>query len=151
MESFAEKLGISGRIPGKYYASDDLPKAIANAWFVIEAIPEKLDLKVATFEELSRSAPSDCIFGSDSSSYKSSLIVRSLDEDTQRRSLNVHYMMPPGNRIVELMTSTYTEENIFEFLIERHKDIGLLPVVVRKESTGYVPQKDYFVLAASVA
>ncbi|KAH8799803.1 3-hydroxyacyl-CoA dehydrogenase-like protein [Xylogone sp. PMI_703] len=138
VSSFAQILKTSNRRPGNYKVTSNLVEAVSDAWFVIEAIPEKLDLKITTFEELSRSAPHDCILGSNSSSYKSSLMVKSIADDAKHRSLNVHYTMPPGNRIVELMTSTYTDEGVFQVLVERHKDIGLLPVIARKESTGFI-------------
>lgn len=40
--------------------------------------------------------------------------------------------------IVELMTCTYTSENIFPFLVARFKEAGLKPVVALKESTGFI-------------
>jgi len=40
--------------------------------------------------------------------------------------------------IVELMTSGYTDEGIFPFLVQEHKKAGLHPVVARKESTGFI-------------
>lgn len=113
-------------------------EAVSKAWFVIEAIPEELDLKITTLSELAPKVPHDCILGTSSSSYKSRLLIRKVDELSKRRCLNVHYTMLPENRSVELMTSTYTDDNIFSFLVEKHKSIGLLPVVARKESTGYL-------------
>lgn len=40
--------------------------------------------------------------------------------------------------IVELMTCTYTSDNIFPFLVERFKEAGLKPFVALKESTGFI-------------
>lgn len=135
---FAKTLRVTAAKPGSYSAVEDLSSAVANAWFVVEAVPEKLDLKISIFKDLSLKAPKDCILGSNSSSYKSSLMAQQVDEESRRRILNVHYTMPPGIRTVELMTSTYTDQAIFPFLVEHHKRIGLLPAVARKESTGYV-------------
>ncbi|KAL3953062.1 hypothetical protein ACCO45_013005 [Purpureocillium lilacinum] len=50
----------------------------------------------------------------------------------------MHYYMPPGNRIVELMTDGETDERIFPFLVERLREIGMHPFVARKESTGLI-------------
>jgi 3-hydroxyacyl-CoA dehydrogenase len=36
------------------------------------------------------------------------------------------------------MTSGYTAPGIFPFLVERHKEAGLHPVVALKESTGFI-------------
>ncbi|KAK1762773.1 hypothetical protein QBC33DRAFT_563376 [Phialemonium atrogriseum] len=38
--------------------------AVSNAWLVVEAIPEKLDLKISTFSELESAAPKDAILAS---------------------------------------------------------------------------------------
>ncbi|KAJ5140293.1 hypothetical protein N7448_003701 [Penicillium atrosanguineum] len=138
LAEFSKILDKTTTGPGKYAAFEDLDSAVKNAWFVLEAVPEKLDLKTSTFGILAMKAPKDCIFGSNSSSYKSSLMLDNMDEEAKKRALNVHYTMPPSNRVVELMTSTYTHDEIFPFLVEKHRDIGLLPAVARKESTGFI-------------
>lgn len=106
---------------GCVQAFDDLNKAVEKAWLVIEAVPEHLDLKIKTFEQLATSAPSDAIFCSNSSSYKSREMVQTLDLWVRRRILNMHYYMPPDNRIVELMTDGDTDASIFPFLAEKLK------------------------------
>ena len=136
LADYAKILGITDTKPGTYDAIEDFHAAIANAWFVIEAVPEKLDLKVSIFGELAEKAPADCIFGSNSSSYKSRLMVDQMASKDRQRVLNVHYTMPPSIRTVELMTSTFTNEAIFPFLVEHHRRIKLLPAVARRESTG---------------
>ncbi|KAE8160016.1 hypothetical protein BDV40DRAFT_302671 [Aspergillus tamarii] len=137
LATFAKTLGDTA-VPGQYAAFADLDSAVKDAWFVIEAIPEKLDLKIATFGDLAKKAPRDCIFGSNSSSYKSRLMLDKMDDEAKRRTLNVHYTMPPGNRVVELMTSTHTYDDIFPFLVDKHQEVGLVPAVARKESTGFI-------------
>lgn len=46
--------------------------------------------------------------------------------------------MPPLNKIVELMTCGDTNEEIFPFLVSMLREIGMLPIVAHKESTGFV-------------
>ncbi|KAH7346360.1 putative Low-density lipoprotein receptor-related protein 4 [Rhexocercosporidium sp. MPI-PUGE-AT-0058] len=52
--------------PGKAQAFENLEEAVKDAWTVIEAVPEKLSLKIDTFAELEKLAPKDAIlmFGS---------------------------------------------------------------------------------------
>lgn len=125
-------------------AFDSLQDAVSNAWLVIEAVPEKLNLKIDTFAELAILAPGDCILASNSSSYKTSeMLVKIPSEtaagaDARSRILNTHYYMPPANMIVELMTNGHTDESIFPFLVERSKEAALVPYVARKESTGFI-------------
>lgn len=112
--------------------------AVSNAWLVIEAVPEKLELKIATFAELEALAPEDCILASNSSSYKSSEMIEKVSDATKARILNMHYYMPPGCMIVELMTDGYTDEGVFPFMVERSKEAATLPYVARKQSTGFI-------------
>lgn len=117
---------------------EDLEDAVSNAWLIIEAVPEKLDLKISTFATLEQLAPKDCILATNSSSYKSSEMITKISEETKRRVLNTHYYMPPENMVVELMTDGFTESAIFPFLSERFRESGAKPYVARKESTGFI-------------
>lgn len=124
--------------PGKVSVTEDLEAAVKDAWQVIEAIPEKLEWKIDTFGELDTLTKDDCLLCSNSSSYKSSEMLVKVKAEGRGRILNTHYMMPPDNSIVELMTDGETAPEIFPFLVERLKDVGMKPIVARKESTGFV-------------
>ncbi|RMJ28486.1 3-hydroxyacyl-CoA dehydrogenase [Aspergillus sp. HF37] len=124
-------------------AFEGVQEAVRNAWLVIEAVPEKLGLKIETFAQLATAVPDDCILASNSSSYKSSEMLDGLPTESEgaqvkARILNMHYYMPPGNMIVELMTDGFTAEGIFPFLVERSREAALFPYVARKESTGFI-------------
>lgn len=133
--SYAEK---TGQVPGRVEAFDSLEDALANAWLVIEAVPEKLQLKIDTFALLDQLAPCDCILASNSSSYKSSEMLQKVSDAAKTRILNMHYYMPPQCMVVELMTDGHTEEGIFPFMVERCKEAATLPYVARKQSTGFI-------------
>ncbi|GME37420.1 hypothetical protein GTA08_BOTSDO08520 [Neofusicoccum parvum] len=124
--------------PGGALAFADLPAAVANAWLVFEAVPEILSLKTATFAELERHAPGDALLCSNSSSYKSGEMLGEVSAPTRPRILNTHYMMPPANRLVELMTCGFTAPAVLPWLAERHREAGLKPHVAAKESTGFI-------------
>lgn len=124
---------------GSVSAHAGLPGAVRGAWLVVEAVPERLRLKVETFAELERLAPGDAILASNSSSYRSSEMLGGLEsEETRRRVLNTHYYMPPRLNVVELMTDGFTDPAVIEFLVERQKEAGTTPFVARKESTGLI-------------
>ncbi len=123
--------------PGSYAASEDMATAVREAWLVIEAVPEKIELKIDTFAELGRLTPADCILGSNSSSFKSSLMLDKVTSKQRRSQIcNIHYTMPPDVRTVELMTDGETEPAIFPFLSGILEKCGMLPATARKESTG---------------
>lgn len=123
---------------GNVKVFEDLEDAVANAWLVVEAVPEKLELKISTFASLEQIASKDCILATNSSSYKSSEMITQISEDTKRRVLNTHYYMPPENMVVELMTDGFTDTAIFSFLSDRFRESGAKPYVARKESTGFI-------------
>lgn len=129
--------GIS-RKHGKVQVFEKLEDAVKDAWTVIEAVPEKLQLKIDTFAELEKATKPDCWLCSNSSSYKSSEMLEKVKPETRRRILNTHYMMPPESRVVELMTDGETDPEIFPFYVERLREVGFSPIVARKESTGFV-------------
>ncbi|KAF2155504.1 3-hydroxyacyl-CoA dehydrogenase-like protein [Myriangium duriaei CBS 260.36] len=134
--SYAE--AISNSRPGNAAAFDELEAAVKNAWLVVEAVPEKLQIKIDTFGDLAKMTTGDCLLASNSSSYKTSEMLEKVNDATKKRIFNTHYMMPPENRIVELMTDGYTDPDIFPFLVDRLEECGMSPIVARKESTGFV-------------
>ncbi|KAF5624799.1 alcohol dehydrogenase [Fusarium tjaetaba] len=117
---------------------EDLAEAVANAWLVIEAVPEKLPLKISTFADLEKLTSHDTILCSNSSSYKSREMIAGLKVETKRRVLNMHYYMPPDYRVVELMTDGETDESIFPFLYQKLEEIKFHPYIAQKESTGFI-------------
>jgi 3-hydroxyacyl-CoA dehydrogenase len=123
---------------GTVQALESLSEVVEKAWLVIEAVPEKLPIKISTFADLEKLAPSDAILCSNSSSYKSREMLGELQVSTKRRVCNMHYYMPPQARMVELMTCGFTEESIFPFLVEKLQSTSMHPYVARKESTGFI-------------
>lgn len=138
IDLYAKATKRPGSKPAKAFAFPDMESALKDAWIVFEAVPEKLHIKIDTFAELEKLAPQDCLLASNSSSYKSGEMLEKVNDETRRRILNTHYMMPPDNRIVELMTCGYTHDEIFPFLAERHREAGFSPYVAQKESTGFI-------------
>lgn len=123
---------------GRVEVFDDVASTVDNAWLVIEAIPEKLQLKIDQFAELEKLAPEDAILATNSSSYKSSEMLAKVSDSTKSRILNTHYYMPPQAMVVELMTDGHTDPAIIDFLAARQREAGTLPYVARKESTGLI-------------
>ncbi|CAD0083892.1 unnamed protein product [Aureobasidium vineae] len=136
--AFATRV-TTGRSPGTASATLNLEAAVQDAWIVIECVPEVLDLKINVFAELENLAPQDCILASNSSSYKSSAMLAKIEkQSTKTRICNMHYMMPPTNLVVEIMTDGLTYPDLMQWLAERTKEAGLSPYVAVKESTGFI-------------
>lgn len=114
----------------------EIPEAVQNAWLVVEAVPEKLDLKIETFATLDKYTPVDCVFASNSSSFRSGLMVDKLGKERREKTLNVHFTMPPFIRTVELMTDGVTKTEVLKVLSDVLRECGTIPVTAKRESTG---------------
>ncbi|WP_417258963.1 3-hydroxyacyl-CoA dehydrogenase [Celeribacter sp.] len=118
------------------YATD-LAQAVKQADLVIEAIPEILDLKNKVYAELGRVAPSETIFATNSST----LLPSDMAAATGRpeRFLALHF----ANNIwlhntAEVMGHAKTDPAIFDEIVGFAKEIGMVPIEVKKEQPGYV-------------
>jgi 3-hydroxyacyl-CoA dehydrogenase len=136
-EEFSNITG-NKREHASFSTTDSMESAVKSAWLVIEALPEKLDLKISMMGQLDQHAPRDCILASNSSSYKSRLMLDKVGTEGRKRVCNMHYYMPPGNNVVELMTCGETQGEVLSFLKSKLEDAGMTPAIARKESTGFI-------------
>ena len=127
---------IPGAVPGRVRPETNLAGAVRNAWLVVEAVPEQLNVKQSVFAELDAVAPQDAILASNSSSYPSSQLI--VQVARPERVLNMHFYMPPELPIVELMSCGKTDPAIIDFLMERLPLYGLAPFRVQRESVGFI-------------
>jgi 3-hydroxybutyryl-CoA dehydrogenase len=126
----------AGAVAGRVFMAKTLEPAIADAWMVVEAVPERLDLKKTIFGDLDRLAPKDAILASNSSSYPSSQIIERVADPS--RVVNTHYYMPPEQIVVEVMSCGKTSDAVIAALMERLRLYGVVPFHVRKESVGFI-------------
>jgi 3-hydroxybutyryl-CoA dehydrogenase len=104
---------------------------------VIESVPERLALKREVFAELDKVCPPHTILATNSSSLR----ISAIEDATNRpgQVLNMHFFMPVWERpIVELMGGAATTDETVRRMFEFSESVGLLPLVVRKESTGFI-------------
>jgi 3-hydroxyacyl-CoA dehydrogenase len=116
--------------------TSDLSQA-ADADLIVEAVPEILDVKRATYAELSTLAPEHTIFATNSST----MLPSDLKESTGRpdRFLAMHF----ANRIwsaniAEIMGTPETDPAVFDEVVEFARAIGMVPIEIHKEKAGYV-------------
>jgi 3-hydroxybutyryl-CoA dehydrogenase len=129
-------LGLGSRPHGQVELADDLENAVRGAWMVVESVPEKVELKRKVFAELDKLADADAILASNSSSLPTSQVVESVSRP--QRVLNTHYMQPPEQNSVELMSSGQTDDGVIDALMNKLPDYGLEPFHVRRESDGFI-------------
>ena len=134
LPAFADQLpGVS---PGQVRAEADLAEAVGKAWLVIEAIPERLELKKQMFGQLDELSAADAILASNSSSYASRMFLDKVHHP--ERVLNIHFYMPPKQNAVDVMSCGQTDRNVIDFVEATLPQFGLYPFEARKESTGFI-------------
>lgn len=115
----------------------ELKKASKEADFVIESVPEKLDLKRKVFSNLDEVCPLHSIIATGAS-----VITASSLEDATKRAekvLNMHFYPPIQQRpVVEIMGGSRTSDETVETAKEFSKSIGLVPLLVKKEIAGFL-------------
>jgi 3-hydroxybutyryl-CoA dehydrogenase len=116
---------------------NDMAEAVGGVDLVIEAIPERLDLKRAVFAQLDRACDDATILATNSSSIR----ISKIEDATGRldRVLNTHFYNTPWRRsIVELMRGTGTSDETLERVRLFMISIGITPLMVLRESTGFI-------------
>lgn len=134
-----EKVSVKERdtVLARILVTDNLIGAVSGADLVIEAVPERLELKREVFGQLDRICDEHTILATNSSSIR----ISKIEEATSRRDrvLNTHfYSRPWRSSVVELMRGSGTSDETLERVREFMENIGMVPLMVLKESTGFI-------------
>ncbi|KAL5314144.1 hypothetical protein ACEPPN_018568 [Leptodophora sp. 'Broadleaf-Isolate-01'] len=127
-DSLATYCAEHGTHPGHVSFSSKLEDAVQNAWMVIEAVPEDLELKISLLGRVDRLVGKDVLIATNSAGFRSQELVGEVFH--KQRVLNTLYYIPPRNKCVELMSCGYTSPSIIPFLVEEMQGMGLRPIVV---------------------
>jgi 3-hydroxybutyryl-CoA dehydrogenase len=128
--------GTGGVVPGEVSADADIADAVRDSWLVIEAIPERLELKIQLFGQLDELTAADAILASNSSSYASRLFLDKVHRP--ERVLNIHFYMPPKQNAVDVMSCGQTDRAVLDFVMATLPQYGLSPFEAHRESTGFI-------------
>ena len=117
--------------------SSDLKKSVADADFVIEAIPEKLELKQKMFSSIEGFVSPKCIISSNTSVIPITKIVDNVKDKS--RCLGTHWWNPPHLiPLVEVIKTRWTKEIVIKSVMELLKKIEKTPVRVEKDIPGFI-------------
>jgi 3-hydroxybutyryl-CoA dehydrogenase len=107
----------------------DLDDAVARADLVIEAVPERMEIKTSLFADLHRIAPAHAILGTNTSS----LSVSRIAEATGRaeRVIGLHFFNPVHiMKLLEVVRGRETSQETVDASLEFARRIGKEPIVV---------------------
>ncbi len=115
----------------------DIEAAVGDADFVIEAVPERLEIKREVFEDVSNHAHDRAIFASNTSSISITAIGAATDRP--ERFCGMHFFNPPVRMdLVEVIAGDETDEDVLETTEALARDFGKAPVQVTKDSPGFI-------------
>ena len=115
----------------------DMSEAVSDADFVIEAVPERMDIKREVYADLEAHLPEEAIIASNTSS----LSITDLSETTERpeQFCGMHFFNPAVRMpLVEVITGAHTTEETLDTAEALAEDIEKTPVRVRKDSPGFI-------------
>jgi 3-hydroxybutyryl-CoA dehydrogenase len=113
---------------------------------VIECIPENLPMKQALFSEIEKLAPAMLPIASNSSSFPISEISQGLK--TRERMLGLHFFMPAHLvPAVEVIRGEATDPNLWAQCAELMRNLGKVPVNVKKDIPGFLANRLQHALA----
>ena len=121
----------------KANAEPDLARAVSGADLVVEAVPERLELKQQVFAQLEELVSPTTILASNTSGIP---ITRLQDAVTHKgRVIGLHWSNPPHIiPMVEVIAGAHTDSSTVEKAKKLLADCGLIPVVVDKDVPGFV-------------
>jgi len=115
----------------------DLARAVAGAELVVEAVPERLELKHQVFREIEQLAAPAAILASNTSGIPISRIQEAVTK--KGRVIGMHWSNPPHIiPMVEVIAGAHTDSSVVQTSKKLLAQCGLIPVVVEKDVPGFV-------------
>ncbi|GAA0301877.1 3-hydroxybutyryl-CoA dehydrogenase [Gracilibacillus halotolerans] len=115
----------------------DLAEAVKDADFLIEAVPEVVQIKTDFYQQLAAVAPEKTVFATNSST----LLPSQFAEATGRpeKFLALHFANEIWkNNTAEVMKHPGTNKKVFDDVIDFAKAIGMVALPLHKEQPGYI-------------
>ena len=125
---------------GQVEIASSVAEAVRDAGVIIEAVPERLDVKRAAYEEIEASALSDAIVASSTSGIMPSILqeqMRNPERFLVTHPFNPVYLIP----LVELVAGKQTDPQTIERARLLIDSFGMHPLHVRKEIEGFIADR----------
>ena len=110
--------------------STDLIASCEGAQLVVEAIPEKLELKQSVMAQIESAVADDCLIASNTSSLSITKIYAGMNHP--QRFLGMHFFNPvPLMALLEVVVGEQTDAANCDLAVELSKRLGKEPIVVQ--------------------
>lgn len=141
LDKLQEKGKISSseadRAMGRISTDVDLKKIVSPSQLVIEAVPEKMEIKRDVFREVDEAAGEEAMLATNTSS----LSITNLASLTSRPEsfFGLHFFNPPVKmKLVEVVKGQETKEEIIDSAMDFARHLGKEPVYCRKDNPGFI-------------
>ena len=124
---------IRGRLSGTTSFAD-----LADCDIIIEAIIENLEEKRTTYRQLDEICKPETIFASNTSSLSITEMMTATSPERQQRFIGMHFFNPvPLMKLVEVVKTILTDEDVYEQGVEFGRKLGKVPVRAG-DKTGFI-------------
>jgi len=124
---------IRGRLSGTTSFAE-----LADCDIIIEAIIENLDEKRSTYRQLDETCKPQTIFASNTSSLSITEMMTATAAERQQRFIGMHFFNPvPLMKLVEVVKTILTDDDVYEQSVEFAKKLGKVPVRAG-DKTGFI-------------
>jgi enoyl-CoA hydratase / 3-hydroxyacyl-CoA dehydrogenase len=115
----------------------DLKEAVKDADFIIEAVPEKLEIKQAVMAELDKFSPKHAILASNTSNISITEIAKATSRPD--KVIGYHFFNPAVlMKLVEITKGAKSSDESVKIGYELAKKMKKVPVIVHKDSPGFI-------------
>ncbi len=115
---------------------------IGTADMVIEAVPERLDLKLAVFAQLGRGSKPEAILASNTSGLDINALAAAAGRPD--KAIGMHFFNPPPIMpLIEVVRATETSDGTFAAIMALAQDLGKTPLAVAN-SPGFAVNRILF-------
>jgi 3-hydroxyacyl-CoA dehydrogenase len=140
--SVLDRLGGDGDGAGEASLrfESDLAAALDGVDMVVEAVPEKVELKQQVFAELEEHVSADAILASNTSGIPITKIAENLE--SPERVIGTHWSNPPHLiPMIEIIPGERTSADVTAATQELVRQIGYFPCTLKKEVPGFVENR----------
>jgi 3-hydroxyacyl-CoA dehydrogenase len=135
-----DQLGTPAIRGGSVRYASTLTDALTDAEFVIEAVPERLDLKKQVFAEYERHVGATVILASNTSGIPVTKIAADLQHP--ERVTGMHWSNPPHLiPMIEIIPGERTSQSALDGTAELVRRIGYFPCFLKREVPGFVENR----------
>ncbi len=115
----------------------DLKEAVEDADLIVEAVPEKVEIKRSVFAEVDKFAKPEAIIASNTSSISITEIASATNRP--EKVCGMHFFNPPQlMKLIEIIRGAKTSDETVDIIVNVSKKMGKETVIVKKDSPGFI-------------